>query len=154
MGAISASTKILSPIISATTLTVDGNIGVSGGEIAMGSNKITGLSDPTAAQDSATKNYVDNRYAYQYISFVGNVGALSDDDWAFPGTNGISNHTWAGGITGADGIITGSSVIELGRTIQHSFIRVPAGTKLVGLEGAFRSNTNDQAYAGLFYFFT
>ena len=122
------------------------------GEIKMGTSKITEVVDPTAAQDAATKNYVDNRYAYQYITFLGNVGTLSDDDWAFPGTNGISNHTWGGGVTGADGIITGSSVIELGRTIQHSFIRVPAGSKLVGLEGAVRSNTNDQAYAGLFTF--
>ena len=30
------------------------------GEIAMGTNKITGLGDPSAAQDAATKNYVDS----------------------------------------------------------------------------------------------
>ncbi len=30
------------------------------GAIAMGTSKITGLGDPTAAQDAATKNYVDN----------------------------------------------------------------------------------------------
>lgn len=30
------------------------------GEIAMGANKITGVADPTAAQDAATKNYVDS----------------------------------------------------------------------------------------------
>ena len=131
--------------------TTSNGVGMSG-EIDMGTDKITNLGDPTAAQDSATKNYVDTQYAYQYITFVGNASSISDDDWVFPGANGISNHTWTGGISSADGLITGSSTIALTRTIQHSFIRVPAGTKLVGLEGALRSNTNDQAYAGLFTF--
>jgi hypothetical protein len=30
------------------------------GDIALGTHKITGLGDPSAAQDAATKNYVDN----------------------------------------------------------------------------------------------
>ena len=123
-----------------------------GDNLAMGTNKVTGVGDPTAAQDAATKNYIDTQYTYQYISFLGNTGAISDDDWVFPGTNGISNHTWSGGVGGADGLITGSSTISIARTIQHSFIRVPAGAKLVALEGIIRSNTNDQAYGGLFTF--
>ena len=32
--------------------------GACSSEVAMGTNKITGLGDPTAAQDAATKNYV------------------------------------------------------------------------------------------------
>jgi hypothetical protein len=35
-------------------------LGVPNADLAMGTNKITGLVDPTAAQDAATKNYVDN----------------------------------------------------------------------------------------------
>jgi hypothetical protein len=34
--------------------------GTMSGAIAMGTNKITGLGDPTAAQDAVTKNYLDN----------------------------------------------------------------------------------------------
>jgi hypothetical protein len=37
--------------------------GTMTGAIAMGTNKITGLGDPTALQDAATKNYVDNQDA-------------------------------------------------------------------------------------------
>ena len=36
----------------------DGSIALTG-DLAAGTNKITGLGDPTAAQDAATKNYVD-----------------------------------------------------------------------------------------------
>tara|TARA_R110001583_G_scaffold82312_1_gene218512 strand:- start:1225 stop:2721 length:1497 start_codon:yes stop_codon:yes gene_type:complete len=34
-------------------------LGTPSADLAMGSNKITGLTDPTLAQDAATKNYVD-----------------------------------------------------------------------------------------------
>lgn len=37
--------------------------GTMTGSIAMSTNKITGMGDPTAAQDAATKNYVDNQGA-------------------------------------------------------------------------------------------
>ena len=37
--------------------------GTMTGAIAMGTSKITGLGDPTAAQDAATKNYVDTQDA-------------------------------------------------------------------------------------------
>ena len=36
--------------------------GTMTGAIAMGTNKITGLGDPTAAQDAATKNYADTKF--------------------------------------------------------------------------------------------
>jgi hypothetical protein len=36
--------------------------GTMTGAIAMGANKITGMGDPTAAQDAATKNYIDTLY--------------------------------------------------------------------------------------------
>jgi hypothetical protein len=39
--------------------------GTMTGDIAMSSNKVTGLADPTAAQDGATKNYVDTQNSTQ-----------------------------------------------------------------------------------------
>jgi hypothetical protein len=39
------------------------------GNLNMGTNKITNLTDPTSAQDAATKNYVD--------TYVGNLGTMS-----------------------------------------------------------------------------
>ena len=47
-----------------TASDITGKLNLSGGTmtgaIAMGTNKITGLGDPTAAQDAATKSYVDS----------------------------------------------------------------------------------------------
>ena len=40
--------------------------GMMSGPIAMGTNKITGLGDPTLVQDAATKNYVDTSVANTY----------------------------------------------------------------------------------------
>ena len=90
--------------------------------------------------------------SYQFITFVGNTGGLSDDEWTGPSTNGISNHSWTENWDGVDGLSTGSTVINLSRTEQMSYIRVPAGARLIGLEGAIRSSVNDRAYAGLFTF--
>jgi hypothetical protein len=46
-----------------TNTLLDGKLSLTGGTmtgaIAMGTNKITGLGDPTNAQDAATKNYID-----------------------------------------------------------------------------------------------
>jgi len=88
--------------------------------------------------------------SYTFITFVGNTGGLSDDEWTGPSTNGISNHSWVENWDGVDGTSTGSTALSVSRSEQHSYIRVPAGTRLVGLEGVIRSSVNDRAYAGLF----
>jgi len=87
--------------------------------------------------------------AYQFISFVGNSGSLTTDNWQYPGTNGISNHTWGYAADGS-GISTGSSTISISRTKQMSGIILPAGTRIVGITGAIRSSVDDTGYAGLF----
>ena len=48
-----------------------------GSEIAMGTNKITGVGDPTAAQDASTKAYADTQHAgYLCTSGVWSAGAM------------------------------------------------------------------------------
>ena len=42
-----------------TVASATGGFAVSGGNLTLGTNKITGVGDPTATQDAATKNYVD-----------------------------------------------------------------------------------------------
>lgn len=43
-----------------TVASATGGFAISGGDLTMATNKITGLGDPTNAQDAATKNYVDS----------------------------------------------------------------------------------------------
>jgi co-chaperonin GroES (HSP10) len=62
------------------------------GAVAFNSQKITGLADPTAAQDAATKNYVD-----------GVAQGLNVHDSALVATIANLAWTYAAGSTGADG---------------------------------------------------
>ena len=52
--------EVASQITAAITTKLSLTGGTMSGAIAMGTNKITGLGDPTANQDAATKIYVDN----------------------------------------------------------------------------------------------
>jgi hypothetical protein len=62
-GDINASAAIAQSKIDGLTTDLAAKLALAGGTmtgaIAMGTNKITGLGDPTSAQDAATKNYVD-----------------------------------------------------------------------------------------------
>jgi hypothetical protein len=57
-GAVSLSSTYATVANAANKLPLAG--GTMTGAIAMGTNKITGLGDPTNAQDAVTKNYIDN----------------------------------------------------------------------------------------------
>ena len=75
--------------------------GTMSGAIAMGTSKITGLGDPTAAQDAATKTYVDTADALKLNLAGGTMsGALN---------MGSQNITNAGTVTGTfSGDLTGN----------------------------------------------
>ena len=63
------------------------------GNVPWGSFKITGLADPTLAQDAATKNYVDNTALG--LSIVDSIKAAT--------TTALPTGTYAAGSAGADG---------------------------------------------------
>ena len=72
--------------------------------LAMGTNKITGLGDPTAAQDAATKNYVDSlSVGVTSVSGTGSVNGItltgtvtSTGSLVLGGTLAINNDDWSG----------------------------------------------------------
>lgn len=82
--------------------------GTMTGAIAMGTSKITGMGDPTAAQDAATKNYVDNQDALQVSksgdSMSGNLAMGSNNitGLATPTANDhATNKSYVDGILGS-----------------------------------------------------
>ena len=98
------------------------------GAIAMGTSKITGLGDPTAAQDAATKNYVDTTsMPLAGGTFTGDVTFNSGQ--SFPGVLPLSGGTMTGNITfnsgqTIDGYVsfttsTGSAELPVGTTAQR-----------------------------------
>ena len=76
--------------------------------LAMGSNKITSLADPTQAQDAATKNYVDSlgvgvtevdaTGSFNGISLITSpaTGIVSTGTVSLSGTLAINNSDWSG----------------------------------------------------------
>ena len=87
----------------ATKLSLNG--GTMAGDIAMGSNSITGLADPAAAQDAATKNYTDTTFlALSGGTMTGAVdmGSNKVTSSATPSTgNDLTNKTYVDGILGS-----------------------------------------------------
>ena len=131
-----------------------------GDSLAMGTNKVTGLGDPTAAQDAVTRNYLSSTtattYAYQYTSFFCATQGTSTDggNWVLPSAGGgISNHTWNNdsGYAGTnDSIGDGPFAAPISDT--QIAIPVPVDGFLVGFTCNCRNNGAASAprNAGLF----
>jgi hypothetical protein len=72
--------------------------GTMSGAIAMGTNKITGLGDPTLAQDAATKNYIDTIFGSTTTAAASAAAAASSASAAATSaTNAASSATAAAG---------------------------------------------------------
>lgn len=72
--------------------------GTMSGAIAMGANKITGLADPTLAQDAATKNYIDTIFGSTTSAAASAAAAAtSASNAATSATNAANSATAAAG---------------------------------------------------------
>lgn len=90
-----------------------------GGLLSMGSNRITNVTDPSGAQDAATKNYVDTNFANVTLAAVGsspNANAatltgqvlnLEPASASFPGVVTTAAQTFAGAKTFNSNILSG-----------------------------------------------
>ena len=101
-----------------TKLPLDGS-GTMAGAIAMGTNKITGMGDPTAAQDAATKTYVDgadttgNAATATALATARNIGGVSFDGSAninLPGVNAGGNQDTTGNASTASTLATSRNI--------------------------------------------
>jgi len=72
------------------------------GDIAMGTNKITGMGDPTATQDAATKNYVDTAVVGNLV-YQGGYNASTNSPDLDSGSNIAITKGWTYTVT-ADGL--------------------------------------------------
>ena len=118
------------------------------GALAMGTNKITGLGDPTSAQDAATKNYIDTLSLAPSnltgpITSVGNVTSVASQTGTgsqfvmstsptitTPIINGIG-----AGTSSTNGVLwsgIGVGTISIGSGITSGSISIAANTALSG----------------------
>jgi len=91
------------------------------GAIAMGTNKITGLGDPSAAQDAATKAYVDT------IA----TGINAHEAVSYASTANITG-TYANGTAGVGATLTGTGSLVID---GYTFVSGDAGTNVAGGTG-------------------
>src|SRR6056300_446342 len=114
------------------------------------SNRITDLADPTAAQDAATKNYVDTADATK-LSLSG--GTMTGDitfnaGQSFPGVLPLSGGTMTGDITFNSGQTIDGYVSQ---TATDGAANIPSGAtgdRPTGVNGMFRYNNTDGAFEG------
>ena len=88
-------------------------------DIPWGGNKITGLGDPTSAQDAATKTYVDT-----------NFQPLNSDLTALAAVTDVSHLTDIGGLTLANGdifYVSGGAITNLAKGTDGQYLSLSSG---------------------------
>ena len=123
-----------------TKLPLDGS-GTMAGAIAMGTNKITGMGDPTAAQDAATKTYVDgadttgNAATASALATARNIGGVSFDgsaDINLPGVNAGGNQDTSGNAATASALATSRNINGVAFDGSANITVPAAGSTLTG----------------------
>jgi hypothetical protein len=113
-----------------------------GAEVAMGTNKITGVGDPTAAQDVATKTYVDNTARF-FVQTTGAIKLLANNNWA-----GFNRTTGGLDSSGFWNVDTGSGTIGTAYSYygsyRNTFFTVPYAGKLTRMVLQGANTTNSQ----------
>jgi len=118
----------------ATTITnsIASKLSLSGGTmtgaIAMGTNKITGLGDPTSAQDAATKNYIDTQTTSAAASATAaaasaSAAATSATSAATSATSAANSYSAVIGLTGS-GILRDMGTITETDTTSSTYLNI------------------------------
>ena len=110
----------------ATKLSLSG--GTMTGAIAMGTNKITGLGDPTSAQDAATKNYIDTQTTSAGASATAaaisaSAAATSATSAATSASSAAASYSSVVGLTGS-GIVRDLGSITDTDTTSSTYINI------------------------------
>lgn len=160
--ATAAELNYIDGVTSAIQTQLDAKLALAGGTmsgaIAMGTNKITGMGDPTANQDAATKAYVDTQTSsiVTTTDIAGDTGTdtvtLGSDTLTFSGTaNEITTAVTDNTVTislpddvtiGSDLTVTGNLTVN-GTTTTISTTNSIVSDSLIELNTGAASNAND-----------
>ena len=112
------------------------------------SDSMSGASATNVASAESVKKYVDDRYAYQYITF--HCQDVMKTNWITFGNSGLSNHVWGTDLS-TNGVTVDSSTVSCANTLQASAFKVPYECKLVGFTGTgYRFNGSYSFCGGVF----
>lgn len=108
--------------------------GTMSGAIAMGTNKITGLGDPTNAQDAATKNYIDTLFGSTTSAAASAAAAATSASNAATSATNASNSATAaaGSATNAAATYTNFNNQYLGSKSSDPTVNNTGGALSVG----------------------